>query len=279
MKTMLSAIVHTQPVRSGHGRCRAGRAVRLLACGLAVVATAIIPVAHAADDTLRPRHAPAQGWSFNGALGRFDLAAVQRGYAVFSGVCASCHGLAQVHFSDLMGMGLDAEDVQAVAAAWQVPDGPNAQGQLQRRKGRPDDALASPYWGPAAAKAANGGVVPPDLSRIVTVYPGGADRIYALLTGYAPDAAPAGHDFANPYAIGHRTAMPPPLHDGAVQYTDGTQPGVQQQARDVTTFLAWVSAPHQDARRRVGVGAALYLCFLALLFVILKRRIWSDVRK
>ncbi|MBO1323817.1 cytochrome c1 [Acetobacter sp. TBRC 12305] len=258
--------------RSGRRPVRAA----WIACALAV---ATAPTARAADDTLKPRHAPAQAWSFNGALGQFDLASVQRGYAVFAGVCASCHGLAQVHFSDLTGMGLKAEDVLALAAAWQVPDGPNAQGQLQRRNGRPDDALASPYWGPAAAKAANGGVVPPDLSRIVTVYPGGADRIYALLTGYAPGTPQTGHDFANPYAIGHSTAMPPPLHDGAVHYADGTQPTVQQQARDVTTFLAWVSAPHQDMRRRVGVGAALYLCFLALLFVILKRRIWSDVRK
>ncbi len=127
---------------------------------------------------------------------------------------------------------------------------------------------------------ANQGVVPPDLSRILQVYPGGPDRLYGLLVGYGSQPVrQIGRGFSNPYAIGHFTAMPPPLHGNEVKYTDGTVPDVQAEARDVTTFLAWVSAPHQDQRRRLGVGAGLYLCFLAVLFALLNRRIWSDVRK
>ena len=240
--------------------------------------------AHAEPPPGAPAHAPAQNWSFNGPLGHFDLAAVQRGYAVFAGVCASCHSLTQVQFSDLGGMGLTPEQVAALAASWQVAAGRDAEGHLTHRKALPDDALPKPYAGPDAARAANRGAVPPDLSRITQVYPGGADRVYALLTGYAPATPHAGvaqpeAGFANPYAIGHRTAMPPPLRDNAVAYADGTQPTAQQEARDVTTFLAWISSPHADDKRRLGVGVVLYLCFLACLLVILKRRIWSHVEK
>ncbi|GBR27089.1 ubiquinol-cytochrome c reductase cytochrome c1 [Acetobacter orleanensis NRIC 0473] len=252
-------------------------------------------VAQAAPPPGTPAHAPAQNWSFKGPLGHFDLAAVQRGYAVFAGVCASCHSLTQVQFSDLGAMGLTSDQVAALAASWQVAAGRDAEGHLRHRKATPDDMLPRPYADADAARAANRGAVPPDLSRITQVYPGGADRVYALLTGYkpaqtlplatGPDAAvrrvPARPEtgFVNPYAIGHITAMPPPLRDNAVPYADGTQPTAQQEARDVTTFLAWVSIPHADDKRRLGVGVGLYLCFLACLLVILKRRIWSHVTK
>lgn len=227
-----------------------------------------------------PAQAARQPWSFAAPLGHFDLAAVQRGYAVFAGSCASCHSLSQLHFSDFAGMGLQTPEVVALAATWQVPDGLDAEGRLKHRAARPDDALPSPYSGPEAALLANQGVVPPDLSRILKVYPGGADRLYALLCGYGPQSErQKGRGFFNPYAIGHFTAMPPPLHGNEVKYADGTVPDVRAEARDVTTFLAWVSAPHQDQRRRLGVGVGLYLCFLAVLFAILNRRIWSDVRK
>ncbi|MFT8516939.1 MAG: cytochrome c1 [Acetobacter persici] len=249
--------------------------------------------AQAAPPADAPAHAPVQNWSFKGPFGHFDLAAVQRGYAVFAGVCASCHSLTQVQFSDFGGMGLTQEQVAALAASWQVAAGRDAEGHLRHRKATPDDALPRPYADADAARAANRGAVPPDLSRITQVYPGGADRVYALLTGYTAaknsvTAAGAGGEthaalpemgFANPYAIGHRTAMPPPLRDNAVLYADGTQPTAQQEARDVTTFLAWVSSPHADDKRRLGVGVVLYLCFLACLLVILKRRIWSHVAK
>ncbi|WP_415513684.1 cytochrome c1 [Acetobacter papayae] len=252
-----------------------------LLCGnwLALVGVLLLGVpGMAAAEGGKPRAAPA--WSFSGPLGHFDLASVQRGYAVYASVCSACHGMEQVHFSDLAGIGLKAEDIQALAATRQIADGLDAQGRVQRRPARPDDRILSPYVSPAAARAAHGGVVPPDLSRIVMVRPGRASRIYGLLTGYAPDAQwQEGKGFRNPYGIANFTAMPPPLHEGAVQYADGTPATVAQQARDVTTFLAWVSAPHQDERRRLGVGAGLYLCFLAALFMILTRRIWSHVRK
>lgn len=252
---------------------------RFVGCGILACA----PVQGMAQ-SLAPESAPAQHWSFNGPLGHFDLAAVQRGYAVFAGVCAACHSMGAVHFSDLAGAGLSSEQIMALAATWKVPAGPGEQGQNTQRKGRPEDAFPVPYASPDAARAANNGAVPPDLSRVALVYPGGPNRILALLTGYGATDTHGRQGmhaagFYNPYAIGHRTAMPPPLHDNAVVYADGTPVTVAQEARDVTTFLAWVSSPHVDSKRRLGVGVALYLCFLAILLVILKRRIWSHVAK
>lgn len=246
---------------------------------LAGVQGAVSPNRAEAQSAL-PLKAAHQNWSFQGFPGHFDLGAVQRGYAVFSKVCAACHSLKEVHFSDLSDMGLTPEQTIALAASWQIAAGYDEAGHFKFRKGLPDDPLPSPYTSVAAARAANGGAVPPDLSRIGLVHPGGADRIYAMLTGYGPAVAGEGAPrYANPYTIGHVTAMPPPLHENAVSFTDGTVATVQQEARDVTTFLEWVSEPHRDSKRRLGVGVVLYLCFLAIIFVILKRRIWSHVRK
>lgn len=289
MKARMSFAARSLAVgRRGNVRWLPPVAAGVLVCSFVLAGQgALTASAQAAPPSGAPAHAPAQNWSFNGPLGHFDLGAVQRGYAVFAGVCASCHSLTQVHFSDLGDMGLTPEQVTALAASWQVAAGRDAEGHLKHRKATPDDALPRPYADPDAARAANRGAVPPDLSRITQVYPGGPDRVYALLTGYAPVKAPAAGaetaqpkaGFANPFAIGHRTAMPPPLRDHAVMYADGTQPTAQQEARDVTTFLAWISNPHADDKRRLGVGVGLYLCFLACLLVILKRRIWSHVAK
>ena len=233
-----------------------------------------------AQSSLLPQKAPPQHWSFEGPVGHFDLSAVQRGYAVFAKVCSACHSLKQVHFSDLSQMGLTPEQTIALAESWQIAAGHDEAGHFKFRKGLPDDLLPSPYSSPAAARAANGGAVPPDLSRIGLIHPGGADRIYAMLTSYGePVGGEKAPRYANPYMIGHITAMPPPLHDNAVSFTDGHPATVQQQAHDVTTFLEWVSEPHRDSKRRLGVGVVLYLCFLIIIFFILKRRIWSHVRK
>ncbi|NHN88290.1 cytochrome c1 [Acetobacter conturbans] len=221
-------------------------------------------------------HAPPQHWSFEGALGNFDLAAVQRGYLVYEQVCASCHGLKHVHFSDLAGMGLEPEAVQALAAGYEIRAGRDLSGAPKYRHGLPDDAFPTPVR-PVGVKE---GVMVPDLARQALIYPGGPDRIYALLTGYS--APPAGVPvppglFYNRFAAGRVIAMKPPLHGGDVHYEDGTAASVEQEARDVTIFLAWVGQPHLAERHRTGVRVLIYLLFLIVLLFILKRRIWSHV--
>ena len=225
--------------------------------------------------------APHRAWSFEGPLGRFDLSAVQRGYAVYAQVCSACHGMKAMTYGDLTRMGLTMEQVGRIAATQQVPGGVDAQGDPVTRAATPADHFRDPFVNPEAAAAANHGVAPPDQSRLALVYPGGPDRIYALLTGYRPP--PPGYRPShagavyNPYASDREIAMPPPLRDGQVVYTDGTPATTAQEARDVTTFLAWVAQPHLEARHRLGAQVVLYLLFLAVLAFLLKRRVWSDV--
>ena len=227
------------------------------------------------------REPPRQAWSFQGPLGHFDMGAVQRGYTVYAQVCSACHGMKSVTYGDLSGLGLKESAVDAIAHAHHVPAGVDASGHAVSRPASADDHLLSPYPDARTAAAANHGVMPPDQSRLAVVHPGGVDRIYAFLTGYGQPAPPGmvvpQGMFHNPYAAQGLTAMPPPLHEGGVTYPDGTSATVAQQARDVTTFLAWVATPHLTERHRLGVGAVVFLVFVLILSICLKRRTWSNV--
>ena len=54
----------------------------------------------------------------------------------------------------------------AFASEYKVKDGPNDQGEMFERPGRPADYFPSPFPNEQAARAANGGAFPPDLSLI-----------------------------------------------------------------------------------------------------------------
>jgi cytochrome c1 len=70
-------------------------------------------------------------------------------------------------------------------------DEPNDQGDIEKRAGKLSDYIPSPYNNEQAARAANQGALPPDLSLMVKARHGGCDYIFALLTGY-PEEPPAG---------------------------------------------------------------------------------------
>ncbi|MDG6095504.1 cytochrome c1 [Acetobacter sp. AN02] len=244
----------------------------LLAAAL-VMSAPVLSAASAAD----PGHdaAPAQSWSFLGLTGQYDKAAVRRGYQVYEQVCSTCHGMKYLRFGDLLGAGLTADQVRAVAASHQVPGGTDPDGKPVMRSATSDDPFPPALMPP-------GPVVPPDQSRLAAVYSGGPDRIFALLTGYGDPphgVTPPPGLFYNRFAAGRAIAMPPPLQDGSVTYADGTKATLVQEARDVTTFLAWASDPHLGERHRTGVRAVLYLCFLIVLLVLLKRRIWNGAHR
>jgi ubiquinol-cytochrome c reductase cytochrome c1 subunit len=223
---------------------------------------------------------PHQQWSFDGVFGTYDKAAMQRGFQVYKQICSACHALTHLYFRDLEALGYTPDQVKAIAATDQCADGPNDQGQMFKRACRPSDPIPGPFPNDEAARAANGGALPPDLSMIVKAREGGPDYVFALLNGFKP--APAGvtvppGKYYNEYFPGHFISMPPPLSDGAVTYADGTKATVPQMAHDVATFLAWASEPTLDARHRTGVRVFLFLIVGVGIFYAAKRKIWSAV--
>ena len=226
---------------------------------------------------------PREKWTFSGPFGTYDRAQLQRGFKIYREVCQACHGLTLVSFRNLSepgGPGFTKEQVDAIAAEYKVKDGPNDQGEMFERAGRAGDRFPSNFANEQAARAANGGAYPPDMSvlakarsyergfpwfliDIVGQYQeGGPDYIAALLQGYKEPPAgfelPSGSNY-NEYFPGHAIGMPQPLQDGQVTYTDGTPATLRQYARDVTAFLMWTAEPHMEARKRLGFQVMIFL--------------------
>jgi ubiquinol-cytochrome c reductase cytochrome c1 subunit len=224
---------------------------------------------------------PAVDWSFNGLFGTFDRAQLQRGYQVFTEVCHSCHALKFMAFRNLTQIGFTPEQVALLAAQFEVQDGPNDEGDMFMRPARAADHMPSPFANEQAARFANNGAYPPDQSLIVEARAGGADYIHGLMIGYrdpAPDGFALGDGMHfNEYFPGHQIAMAPPLSDGRVEYSDGTEATLDQQAKDITAFLTWVAEPNLEQRKRMGVTVMLFLIVLTGMLYALKRQIWSDV--
>ena len=223
---------------------------------------------------------PAQHWSFSGMFGTFDRAAQQRGFQVYKEVCAACHAVNLLSYRHLRGIGYQEDDVKAIAAQAKVMDGPNDAGEMFERAGRPSDKFARPFPNENAARSANNGAYPVDLSLVVKARVGGANYIYALLTGYG--TAPADVKIAdgmsyNAYFPGRQIAMPPPLNADGVTYQDATKATIEQQARDVTTFLAWAAEPELEARKQMGLKVLLFLIVLTGILYAAKRKVWAGI--
>ena len=223
---------------------------------------------------------PKQKWSSDGVFGTIDMAAAQRGFKVYSEVCAACHAMKFLHYRDLAGIGLSPEQIKGIAAAVTVPMGLNDAGEPKEGPGTPASQFRSPFPNDLAARAANNGALPPDLSLIVNAREGGADYIYALMVGFGD----APKDFKmqdgmnfNMYFPGHQIAMPQPLRDGQVTFIDGSPSNIAQEAKDVVTFLSWASNPEETERKQMGVRVILYLGFMACVTYALKRKVWAAI--
>jgi ubiquinol-cytochrome c reductase cytochrome c1 subunit len=248
-----------------------------------------------------------QKWSFSGIFGQFDQAQLQRGYQVYSEVCANCHEMKRIYFRNLAQRGgptFPEEGVKALAASVQVEDGPNEQGQMFQRPGKLTDPLPRRYKNEQEARSIHNGAYPPDLSLmararnveyhgtvwfhplsmlrdVLTGYQeGGADYLYALLTGYT--APPANVKMVegmnyNEAFPGHQTAMSNPFAggDGQISYTDGTPSTVDNYARDVSAFLSWAADPKLEDRKQLGWQVMAYLIVTTILLYIAKKRIWA----
>jgi len=249
----------------------------LVAGVVAATATIGLSSANAAGEVVHP---PEHHWSFSGLFGTYDRAALRRGFEVYKGVCAGCHGLRLVAYRNLMDIGFTEDEVKAIAAQVSVPAEPNADGEIEDRPGIPADRFKSPFANENAARAANGGAYPPDLSLMVKARHNGANYMKALLTGYqeppADKQVPDGMHY-NPYFSGQLIAMAQPLYEDGIEYSDKTKATIKQQAEDVVTFLTWAAQPELEARKRLGVKVILFLLLLTGLLYVVKRRIWADV--
>ena len=222
-------------------------------------------------------------WSFKGITGKFDRSSLQRGYQVYTEVCASCHSMNLVSYRNLGEPGgpeFSVDQVKAIAANFEVEDGPNADGDMFTRPGRPSDKFVSPYPNVQAATAANGGAYPPDMSVLVKARKGGSDYIYSVLMGY--EDPPAGFEledgvYYNKYMDGKKIKMSNPLSEGIVTYSDGTVATEAQMAKDVTTFLTWTAEPHLETRHKMGVKVLIFLTIFSFLVYLSMKRIWSRI--
>jgi ubiquinol-cytochrome c reductase cytochrome c1 subunit len=246
------------------------------ALALAIGLFAAAP-AHAAGGEIA---IPDRKFSFDGIFGTYDRASAQRGFQVYKEVCAACHGMRLVAYRNLRELGLTEAQVAGIASQFEIKDGPNDEGQMFERPGRPADRFRSPFPNDAAARAANNGALPPDLSVMAKARAGGADYLFALLTGYVdPPAGVTVMDgmHYNAYFPGHQIAMGAPLNPDQVEFTDGTKATVEQMAHDVSTFLQWAAEPELEQRRALGVKIIIFLTILAGLTYAVKRKVWADV--
>ena len=267
--------------------------------GLALLClTMAVPVSVMAADY--PIKKPVeQNWSFEGPFGTFDKGQLQRGFKVYKEVCAGCHGLKLVAFRTLEDLGYSPDQVKAIAAEYEVEDGPDSEGEMFTRPAIPSDHFPSPFENDVAAAVANNGAAPPDLSLIAkargvgrgfptfvidlfTQYAeGGPDYLHALLTGY--QEPPAGTEitegtYYNPFFIsGKSLAMAEPLFDEVVTYDDGSPETIEQYSRDVSAFLMWTAEPHMEDRKKMGFRVMIFLLVFAGMVYLVKKKVWSEI--
>lgn len=273
---------------------------------LAAILGACAAPALAATTQQEPK---APHWSFSGPFGQYDQAQLQRGFKVYTEVCSQCHAINYITFHDLGAPGgpfwnpkypnpNDNPVVKAVAASWprQVPDIDSDTGDPIHRPATTADHLTPPFANDAAARASNGGALPPDMSLLVAAREGGPNYVYSIVTGFVPAptglTVPAGK-YYNPYFPGDVTSnwtgdpakvpvggfisMPPPLAAGKVTFDDGTASTLDQQAQDVAAFLQWASDPKMNERKQIGLSVMIYLVLFTGLLYASYRRIWRNV--
>ena len=248
---------------------------------LAFAPQALTSKANAAD-----AHAPElpdTKFSFDGPFGTYDRGALQRGFQIYNNVCSACHSMKYLSYRNLSDLGYDDGQVKAIAAEYEVTDGPNAEGDMFERTARPSDRFKAPYANDNQARYANNGALPPDLSLMAKARVGGADYIYALMTGY-DDHVPEGVELAdgqywNKYMAGNKIAMAAPLSDDLIAYEDGTPTTTAQYAHDISQFLMWAAEPKMEERKKTGIKVILFLLMFAGIMYAVKKKIWADLKK
>lgn len=260
------------------GKKAALAALGVLAAGGAGLAAALHSSVAATEMELHP---PSYPWSHGGLFSAMDHSSVRRGYQVYKEVCSACHSMQYVAFRHLVGVTHTEEEAKALAEEYQFLDGPNDEGEMFMRPGILADYFPSPYPNPMAAKVANNGALPPDLSLIIKARHGGEDYVFSLLTGYCDP--PAGVELGegvhfNPYFPGQIIGMAAPLYDEIVEFEDGTPATLSQVAKDVCTFLRWASEPEHDDRKRLALKMVILSILISPIIFYLKQHKWTVLK-
>ncbi len=279
---------------------------RLIAAGFAIAfaASVMITGAFAEEDGGTPHypinHPKHAHWSFAGPFGHWDLGQLQRGLKIYTEICAACHSMDLIAFRNLKDLGYTDEQVKAFAAEYEITDGPNPEGEMFERPGKPSDRFPGPYANSVEAANANNGAAPPDFSLLakarapergfptfifdvfVLYAENGSDYIYSLLTGYqdAPEGMEISEDtYYNPYFIGGKAlAMAPPLEDDSVDYDDGSPQTVDQYSKDIAAFMMWAAEPTLVERKSMGFKVMLFLIVLSILVYFTKKSIYANLK-
>lgn len=249
---------------------------------LALILALVAPGAASAQDSVNEAPEIAhQSWSFSSPFGTYDDAQLQRGFEVYRQVCSNCHSMRLLSYRNLGEPGgpeFPPKKIEEIASQVQVTDGPNDKGEMFQRPARPSDHFRSPFANEQQARNANNGALPPDLSVMAKAREGGPDYIYAILTGYTDP--PQGFQLApgmhyNKAFPGHQLAMPPPLSDGVITYSDGSKPTLDNYARDVAAYLMWAAEPKLEERHKTGTRVMIYLIVFAVIMYLAKRAVWA----
>ncbi|KAK9881508.1 hypothetical protein WA026_016388 [Henosepilachna vigintioctopunctata] len=261
------------------------RSQKTILGSLGVIAGGVGALVFALDQSVRATdlelHPPKNPWSHNGMISSFDHASLRRGYEVYKQVCAACHSMRFIAYRNLVGVTHTEEEAKAEAAEILVTDGPDEEGHMFQRPGKLSDYFPNPYANEQAARSANNGAYPPDLSFMTLARHGGEDYLFSLLTGYCDP--PAGvvireGQYYNPYFPGGAISMAQALYNELIEYEDGTPASASQMAKDVSTFLKWCAQPEHDDRKQMFIKAMGILSILLGLTLYLKRHQWSSLK-
>ncbi|MEM8876388.1 MAG: cytochrome c1 [Pseudomonadota bacterium] len=253
--------------------------------GIALVAGALaLATAMPAEAAGKADKPTSYEWTFSGPFGTFDRGQLQRGYQVYKEVCAACHAMSKIAFRNLSqpgGPGFSEDQVKALAAEFEIEDGPDENGETFFRTAVASDRFPSPFPNQQAARAAMGGAYPPDLSVMAKARKNGPNYLKSLLTGYL-DEPPEGFElgdgmYYNKYFPGHQIAMAPPLYDEGIEYTDGTAMTADQYAKDVTAFMMWAAEPALEQRKQMGLQVMIFMLIFAALLYLSKQRLWRNI--
>ena len=279
----------------------------MLRKGIALAALGFALLAGPALATSSHEHPKEVSWGFEGPFGTYDQAQLQRGYKVYREVCSACHAMNLMYFRNLGQKGGPFYDakyknpndnpyVKAIAKDYQVNDIDSETGDVVQRPATSADKFPAPFPNEAAARASNGGALPPDLSLITKARSGGPRYVYSLITGYVnppPGLEVEAGKYYNPYyggdlgsfwkgphetvPVGGLIAMAPPLAPGKVTFDDGKPSTVQQQGKDVVAFLSWAAEPKMQERKQFGLGAMIYLLIFSILLWASYCVVWRNV--